>query len=55
MLFFLLLSNKNHIAVAGLGNSEGSQKALNMLFAIRTIQERTGKDLWQKHVKHINE
>jgi hypothetical protein len=31
--------------VAGLGNSEGSQKALNMLFAIRTIQERTGKDL----------
>ena len=31
--------------VAGLGNSEGSQRALNMLFAIRTIQERTGKDL----------
>ena len=31
--------------MAGLGNSEGSQKALNMLFAIRTIQERTGKDL----------
>jgi N12 class adenine-specific DNA methylase len=31
--------------VAGLGNSEGSQKALNMLFAIRTIQERTGRDL----------
>ena len=24
---------------------EGSQKALNMLFAIRTIQERTDKDL----------
>ena len=34
-----------HDRVAGLGNSEGSQKALNMLFAIRTIQERTGRDL----------
>ena len=31
--------------VAGLGNSEGSQRALNMLFALRTIQQRTGKDL----------
>ena len=34
-----------HDRVAGLGNSEGSQRALNMLFAIRTIQQRTGKDL----------
>ena len=34
-----------HDRVAGLGNSEGSQRALNMLFALRTIQERTGKDL----------
>ena len=34
-----------HDRVAGLGNPEGSQKALNLLFAIRTIQERTGKDL----------
>ena len=34
-----------HDRVAGLGNSEGSQKALNLLFAIRTIQERTGRDL----------
>ena len=34
-----------HDRVAGLGNSEGSQRALNLLFAIRTIQERTGKDL----------
>lgn len=34
-----------HNRVAGLGNSEGSQRALNMLFAIRTIQERSGKDL----------
>lgn len=34
-----------HDRVAGLGNPEGSQRALNMLFALRTIQERTGKDL----------
>jgi N12 class adenine-specific DNA methylase len=34
-----------HDRVAGLGNSEGSQRALNMLFALRTIQDRTGKDL----------
>lgn len=34
-----------HDRVAGLGNSDGSQRALNMLFALRTIQERTGKDL----------
>lgn len=34
-----------HDRVAGLGNPEGSQRALNMLFAVRTIQERTGKDL----------
>jgi len=40
-----LTFNTRHDRVAGLGNREGSQKALNMLFAIRTIQERTGKDL----------
>ena len=40
-----LMFNTRHSRVAGLGNQEGSQKALNMLFAIRTIQERTGKDL----------
>ena len=40
-----LTFNTRHDRVAGLGNSEGSQKALNMLFAIRTIQERTDKDL----------
>lgn len=34
-----------HDRVAGLGNPEGSQRALNMLFALRTIQERSGKDL----------
>ena len=40
-----LTFNTRHDRVAGLGNSEGSQKALNLLFAIRTIQERMGKDL----------
>jgi|LSQX01.3.fsa_nt_gb N12 class adenine-specific DNA methylase len=34
-----------HDRVAGLGNAEGSQRALNMLFALRTIQDKTGKDL----------
>ena len=34
-----------HDRVAGLGNTDGSQRALNMLFALRTIQERTGRDL----------
>lgn len=33
-----------HTRVAGLGNLAGSQKALNMLFAIRTIQDRYGAD-----------
>ena len=40
-----LMFNTRHDRVAGLGNQDGSQKALNMLYAIRTIQERTGKDL----------
>lgn len=40
-----LMFNTRHDRVAGLGNSEGSQRALNMLFALRTIQERTGRDL----------
>lgn len=40
-----LMFNTRHERVAGLGNMKGSQKALNLLFAIRTIQERTGKDL----------
>jgi N12 class adenine-specific DNA methylase len=34
-----------HERVAGLGNMEGSQKALNMLFAIRTLQQRFDADL----------
>jgi N12 class adenine-specific DNA methylase len=34
-----------HDRVAGLGNTQGSQKALNMLFAIRTLQEKFRSDL----------
>ena len=40
-----LMFNTRHERVAGLGNMAGSQKAMNLLFAIRTIQERTDKDL----------
>ena len=40
-----LMFNTRHARVSGLGNPEGSQKAMNLLFAVRTIQERTGKDL----------
>ena len=40
-----LMFTTRHDRVAGLGNPEGSQRALNMLFALRTIQERSGKDL----------
>src|SRR3569833_715241 len=34
-----------HDRVAGLGNMEGSQKARNMLFAVRTLQQRFDADL----------
>ncbi|MBN8788963.1 MAG: hypothetical protein J0I84_17910 [Terrimonas sp.] len=34
-----------HNRVAGLGNMEGSMKALNLLFAIRTLQEKFDSDL----------
>ncbi|MGN6214477.1 helicase-related protein [Parafilimonas sp.] len=34
-----------HNRVAGLGNIEGSQKALNMLFAVRELQSRFNSDL----------
>ncbi len=34
-----------HNRVAGLGNMEGSQKALNMLFAVRELQTRFNSDL----------
>ncbi|MDC7217961.1 MAG: helicase-related protein, partial [Spirochaetales bacterium] len=40
-----LMFNTRHDRVAGLGNSQGSQRALNLLFAIRTIQANKGKDL----------
>lgn len=40
-----LMFNTRHDRVSGLGNPDGSQRALNMLFAIRTIQERSDKDL----------
>lgn len=34
-----------HNRVAGLGNTEGSQRALNMLFAVRTLQDKFDADL----------
>ena len=34
-----------HDRVAGIGNTEGSKRAFNLLTAIRTIQRRTGRDL----------
>ena len=40
-----LMFNTRHTRVAGLGNMDGSQKAMNLLFAIRTIQQRTDADM----------
>ncbi|WP_286767739.1 MULTISPECIES: N-6 DNA methylase [Sphingobacterium] len=40
-----LMFNTRHSRVAGLGNVDGSQKAINLLFAIRTVQERTNADM----------
>lgn len=40
-----LMFNTRHDRVSGLGNPDGSQRAMNLLFAIRTIQERSGRDL----------
>ena len=40
-----LMFNTRHSRVAGLGNVDGSQKAMNLLFAIRTIQERINADM----------
>ncbi|MBS1526062.1 MAG: DNA methylase [Bacteroidetes bacterium] len=34
-----------HDRVSGIGNIEGSQRALNMLFAVRTLQEKFDADL----------
>ena len=40
-----LMFNTRHDRVAGLGNMMGSQKAMNLLFAIRTIQDRIQVDM----------
>jgi N12 class adenine-specific DNA methylase len=40
-----LMFNTRHTRVAGLGNVDGSQKAMNLLFAIRTIQDKTQADM----------
>lgn len=40
-----LIFQTRHTRVAGIGNTKGSQRAMNLLFAIRDIQERTGRDL----------
>ena len=40
-----LMFQTRHSRVAGLGNTTGSQRAMNLFTAIRDIQERTGRDL----------
>ena len=40
-----LMFQTRHTRVAGIGNNQGSQRAMNLLIAIRDIQKRTGKDL----------
>lgn len=40
-----LFFSTRHERVAGLGNTQGSKRSLNLFFAIRDIQRRTGKDL----------
>ncbi len=44
-MFKNLMFQTRHTRVAGIGNTRGSQRALNLLFAIRDIQHRTGRDL----------
>ena len=44
-VFKNLMFQTRHTRVAGIGNTKGSQRALNLLFAIRDIQHRTGRDL----------
>lgn len=39
-----LMFQTRHSRVAGIGNTRGSQRALNLLIAIRDIQRRSGKD-----------
>jgi len=40
-----LTFTSRHNRVAGLGNMDGSQKALNMLFAVRSLQQKFDSDL----------
>lgn len=40
-----LMFQTRHTRVAGIGNSTGSQRAMNLLIAIRDIQARTQRDL----------
>lgn len=40
-----LMFQTRHTRIAGISNNQGSQRAMNLLIAIRDIQERTGKDL----------
>lgn len=44
-MFKNLMFQTRHTRVAGIGNTQGSQRAMNLLIAIRDIQNRTGKDL----------
>ena len=44
-IFKNLMFQTRHTRVAGIGNTRGSQRAMNLLFAIRDIQRRTGRDL----------
>ena len=44
-MFKNLMFQTRHTRVAGIGNTRGSQRAMNLLFAIRDIQRRTGRDL----------
>ncbi len=40
-----LILNTRHTQVAGLGNVDGCQRAMNLLFAIHTIQQRIDVDM----------
>lgn len=44
-IFKNLMFQTRHTRVAGIGNTRGSQRAMNLLFAIRDIQHRMGRDL----------
>ena len=44
-MFKNLMFQTRHTRVAGIGNTKGSQRSMNLLFAIRDIQGRMGRDL----------